>query len=90
MNIAARFFLNQIAIAFCGKTIDQLDCNKDLAEVNRLIELRLSQYGFVFESRKQMGEAINRSPNLQQLINTDPYLKKLLILNRELGQKVYE
>lgn len=94
----ARAWASAISVTFTGRTLEEAEAEQNrvlqLAEVNRLIELRLAQHRYLFRNREEMIAAINMAlntpanPALRQLLRKDPYLSRLLRLNKAVAKSL--
>ncbi|MEB3360132.1 MAG: hypothetical protein VKK04_25630 [Synechococcales bacterium] len=80
---------NLMMQAFAGCSLEKYEQERakaaQLHEVNRLIELRLAQHGFVFANRHAMGNEICTNPIVQQVIQGDETLRLLIKANNTIG-----
>ena len=91
----ARAAANLMMRTFTGQTLEQYEVEqlrgRSLAEVNRLIELRLAQHGYVFRTTVGMGRqlqvALNTTadPKLKAVVMSDPILIDLIRMNSHIG-----
>jgi hypothetical protein len=83
--------------AFAGQTLEQYELAqsraRNLAEVNRAIELRLAMLGYVFrdqaEMRRRIETAFNTTADLElrQVMLNDYHLMNLIELNAQIGKQ---
>lgn len=80
---------------FTGQTFEQYEIEqlrgRSLAEVNRCIELRLAQHGYIYRSTSEMASnlqiALNSraNPQLRAAVMNDSILLDLIRLNQHIG-----